>query len=86
MHFVYLLISDGKTKNTYVGYTNDISKRIIKHNQGKGAKYTRGRIWTLAYFEIFNSKTSALKKEFILKKNYKLRKKIKDNYLATYDC
>jgi len=86
MHFVYLLISDGKTKNTYVGYTNDISKRIVKHNQGKGAKYTRGRNWTLAYFEIFNSKTSALKKEFILKKDHKLRKKIKDNYLTTYDC
>ncbi|AEA81551.1 MAG: GIY-YIG nuclease family protein [Pelagibacteraceae bacterium] len=81
MHFVYLLISSGTKPNTYVGYTNDLFKRVTAHNSGKGAKYTRGRHWILAYYEIFKSKNLALKREHALKKNYKLRKSIKDNYL-----
>jgi putative endonuclease len=81
MHFIYLLISSGIKPNTYVGYTNDLTKRLILHNSGKGAKYTRGRTWTLAYYEIFKSKSLALKKEFVLKKNNKLRKSIKENFL-----
>jgi len=81
MHFIYLLISSGTKPNTYVGYTNDLFKRVTLHNLGKGAKYTRGRHWLLAYYEIFKSKNLALKREYALKKNYKLRKSIKDNYL-----
>jgi len=81
MHFVYLLISSETKPNTYVGYTNDLVKRIATHNSGKGAKYTRGRNWNLAYYEIFKSKSLALKREFSLKKNFKLRKSIKDNYI-----
>ena len=86
MHFVYLIISEGKKPNTYVGYTNNLNKRVELHNKGKGAKFTRGRQWCLIYFEIFNSKISALKREFILKKKYKFRKKIKDVYLSTISC
>jgi putative endonuclease len=81
MHFVYLLISTDAKPNTYVGYTNDLVKRVIMHNLGKGAKFTRGRHWILAYFEIFKSKNLALKREHVFKKDYKLRKSIKQSYL-----
>ena len=77
-YFVYLLESNLKNnkKISYVGYTNNIKKRINLHNSGKGAKFTRGKKWKLVYYEKYDSKSTALKEEFRLKKNYKLRKKI----------
>tara|TARA_B100002052_G_C15404112_1_gene385374 strand:- start:252 stop:506 length:255 start_codon:yes stop_codon:yes gene_type:complete len=78
MFFVYLLISKNKKKNiSYVGYTNDLYKRIKLHNKSKGAKFTRGNKWKLIYFEKYDTKSQAMKEEYKLKKNYKLRKKIK---------
>ena len=47
------------------------------HNNNKGAKYTRGRQWRVIYYKNYNSKSVAMKEEFKLKKNYKLRKKLK---------
>ena len=66
---------------TYVGYTNDLKKRIDLHNLGKGAKFTRGRKWKLAYYKKYDNKNLAMKEEYKLKKNYKLRKFIKERYL-----
>ena len=49
-HFVYLIISLHKKKLiTYVGYTNNIQKRLKLHNTSKGAKFTRGRKWEIIY-------------------------------------
>ncbi|MBL6758873.1 MAG: GIY-YIG nuclease family protein [Pelagibacteraceae bacterium] len=63
---------------TYVGYTNDLKKRIILHNSGKGAKFTRGRKWMLIYKEKYKSKKEAISREYYIKKNRLLRKKIKE--------
>ena len=76
--YVYVLGSLKKPKKTYVGWTNDLKKRIFKHNSGKGAKFTRGRKWKLLYSEKLHAKSSALKKEYELKKNNKFRKKIRE--------
>ena len=82
MFYVYLIVTKNKKKLTsYVGYTNDLDKRINLHNSSKGAKFTKGRIWKLIYYKKFNSKIKALKEEYKLKKNYKLRSKIKQNYI-----
>ena len=82
MFYVYLIVTKNKKKLTsYVGYTNDLDKRIDLHNSSKGAKFTKGRIWKLIYYKKFNSKKRALKEEYKLKKNYKLRSKIKNNYI-----
>tara|TARA_B100001540_G_scaffold317723_1_gene352385 strand:- start:1299 stop:1526 length:228 start_codon:yes stop_codon:yes gene_type:complete len=64
---------------SYVGYTNNLKKRIKLHNTGRGAKFTRGKIWKLVYYEKYDSKSDAMKNEFKLKKNYILRKKIISN-------
>ena len=78
MYFVYLLVSKNKNRTTsYVGYTNNISKRLKLHNKSKGAKFTRGRKWKLAYYKKYDNKILAMKEEYKLKKNYKLRNKIK---------
>ena len=77
-YFVYLIVSNLKNnkKISYVGYTNNLQKRLNLHNAGKGAKFTKGRKWKLVYYEKYVNKSLAMKNEFILKKNYKLRKKI----------
>ena len=62
---------------TYVGYTNDIKKRLSLHNKGKGAKFTRGRKWKLIYKEKLSSKNKAISREYYIKKNRILRNKIK---------
>ena len=83
-YFVYLIISTNKQKLTsYVGYTNNIKKRLLLHNNSKGAKFTRGRLWKLAYSKGYQSKNIALKEEYMLKHNYKLRNRIKKIFLDT---
>ena len=79
-YYVYLIISfiNKNKKISYVGYTNNLRSRIKLHNNNKGAKFTKGKRWKLAYYETYNSKKEAMKKEYLLKKNYKLRNKIKD--------
>ena len=77
-YYVYLIVSQVKNKTiSYVGYTNNLLKRISLHNVSKGAKFTKGKKWKLIYYKSYSSKSIAMKKEYILKKNYKLRNKIK---------
>ena len=79
-YFVYMLKSIEKQPVTYVGYTNNIKKRIITHNAGKGAKFTRGRKWKLIYKEHFQSKNKAISREYYIKKNRKIRDLLKKKY------
>tara|TARA_B100000963_G_scaffold321661_1_gene305189 strand:- start:20 stop:250 length:231 start_codon:yes stop_codon:yes gene_type:complete len=66
---------------TYVGYTNNLKKRINLHNVGKGAKFTRGRKWTLIYKEKFKLKREAISREYYIKNNRSFRNKLKKKYL-----
>ena len=80
-YFVYLILSKNKHKTlSYVGYTYDLKKRLNQHNTSKGAKFTKGRKWMIAYSKSYNSKSKAMKEEYKLKKNFKLRNTIKLNY------
>ena len=80
-YFVYMLkcVSSVK-KRTYVGYTNNISIRLKKHNSNKGAKSTKGYKWVLVYKKKFYSKKNALSFEYQLKKDRKERLKIIYDY------
>mgnify|MGYP002881590494 FL=1 len=81
-YYVYLIISEVKNRTiSYVGYTNNIKKRINLHNKSKGAKFTRGKKWKLAYYKKYDNKNLAMKEEYKLKKNYKLRNKIKELFI-----
>ena len=80
-YFVYLIGSYKNSKlTTYVGYTNNLKKRINLHNEGKGAKFTRGRKWKLLYKEEFSTKKEAISRESYIKKKRKLRNLIKKKY------
>ena len=82
-YYVYLIISfiNKNKKISYVGYTNNLRSRIKLHNNNKGAKFTKGRKWKLIYYEVYKSKSNAMKNEYKLKKNYYFRKKIIQNLI-----
>ena len=81
-YYVYLLITQNNKKIiSYVGYTNNLKKRLLLHNSSKGAKFTRGRRWKLIYKRLYNTKSLAMKEEYKLKINYKQRNLIKKEYL-----
>ena len=77
-YYVYMLLSKGDKPVSYIGYTNNLKKRIKLHNSGKGAKFTRGRKWKLIYKEKFRSKNKAISREYYIKKNRTLRNKLKN--------
>ena len=80
-YFVYLIGSRKHQKTTtYVGYTNNLKKRIKLHNDGKGAKFTRGRKWKLLYSERLSTKKEAISRECYIKKNRKFRNVVKKSY------
>ena len=81
IYFVYLILSKKIDKyRSYVGYTKNINKRLYLHNNSKGAKFTRGRKWKIVYLKKYKSKIVAMKEEYKLKKNYKLRKELISKY------
>jgi putative endonuclease len=66
-HYIYILeCGDG---TYYTGYTNDLVQRLERHQEGKGAKYTRGRgPLKLVFQESFCTKQEAMRMEFAVKK------------------
>ncbi len=66
MNYTYVLrCGDG---SLYTGWTNDIEKRLKAHNEGRGAKYTKGRgPVKLVYVEEFATKEEAMKREYAIK-------------------
>lgn len=75
MNYTYILeCNDG---SLYTGWTNDIKKRLNDHNQKKGARYTRCRVPVhLKYYEIYDSKEEAMKREFAIKRLSRMEKKL----------
>ena len=67
MNYVYLLrCADG---SLYCGWTTDPEKRLVAHNAGTGAKYTRSRLPVeLVYWEEFTEKNDALRRERQIKR------------------
>ena len=66
MNYTYILkCKDG---SLYTGWTNDLEQRVAAHNTGKGAKYTKARRPVeLVYFEEFEAKEQAMKREYAIK-------------------
>ena len=85
-YIVYLLVSKNKNRLiSYVGYTNNIKKRISLHNEGKGAKFTKGKKWEIIYQKRYKNKSEAMKEEYKLKKNRVKRNRLKSKFLLKYE-
>ena len=75
MWFVYMLRC--KDNSIYTGITNNLDNRIETHMSGNGSKYLRGRLPVeLIYKENFSSRSSASKREIVLKKLNKKEKEL----------
>ena len=75
--FVYVLGTCANSRHlTYVGWTNDVARRLAKHNSGKGARTTRGRAWVLLHSEWFATRREAMSREWHLKRDRKFRKSL----------
>ena len=73
-YFVYMLMTiSTNNKKTYVGYTNNLTERLKKHNSNKGAKSTKGYKWKIIFKKKFQTKNKAMSYEYKLKKNRKER-------------
>jgi len=67
MNYVYIIKCSDET--FYTGWTNNLEKRISMHSNGTGAKYTKGRgPVNLMYYETFEKKEDAMKREYEIKK------------------
>jgi putative endonuclease len=78
--FVYVLGTIGKDgrRLTYVGWTNDVARRLARHNDGTGARTTRGRVWVLLHEEPCASRRHAMSREWHLKRDRAFRKKLSE--------
>lgn len=67
MDYTYILeCADG---TLYTGWTTDLSARVNAHNAGTGAKYTKSRRPVrLVYYEAFDSKQEAMRREYAIKR------------------
>ena len=75
--FVYVLGSvTDRGYRTYVGWTIDLDRRLAEHNSGIGARSTRGRVWCLIYAERLPSRIEAMRREWHLKRDRALRRKL----------
>lgn len=81
MNVTYILkCSDG---TFYTGWTNDMGKRLKAHNEGRGAKYTRGRRPVeLVYLEVFETKQEAMRREASIKR---MNRWDKQRLIASWD-
>lgn len=79
MNYTYILrCCDG---SLYTGWTNNLEKRLEDHSRGRGAKYTRAHLpVALVYYECFDTKEEAMKREAAIKK---LSRPAKERLIAT---
>jgi putative endonuclease len=77
-NFVYVIgARDRGGARTYVGWTNDVARRLQQHNSGRGARSTRGRCWVLLHLEAFPTRNEAMSREQRLKRDRPLRAAIR---------
>ena len=73
MNYVYILRCRDHT--LYTGWTTDLNKRVVAHNRGMGAKYTKARLPVqLVYSEPFETKQEAMRREWAIKRLPRSRK------------
>ena len=73
MYYVYVLFNEDNSKDTYLGYSSDLRKRVMQHNSNMNAS-TKGRRWKLAYYEAFLSEQVARNRERKLKHDGRVKR------------
>ncbi|MGM0408933.1 MAG: GIY-YIG nuclease family protein [Bacteroidota bacterium] len=66
-YFTYILFSE-KLNRYYIGSSQNITKRLERHNAGATKSIKAGRTWKIVYFEEYNTKAEAMKRENYIKR------------------
>ena len=66
MYIVYIIQSK-KTKEIYIGYTNNLKRRLLKHNNNESFSTKNKGSWILVYCEVYRSIEDAKQREHRLK-------------------
>ncbi|MGM0620933.1 MAG: GIY-YIG nuclease family protein [Bacteroidota bacterium] len=66
-YFTYILFSE-KLRRYYIGSSQNITKRLERHNAGATRSTKAGRPWKIVYFEECNTKAEAIKREYYIKR------------------
>ena len=66
-YFTYILQSL-QDNSYYIGYTKNLESRLQKHNTSKSGYTSTKKPWKVVYYEMFDNKTTAIKREKLLKK------------------
>lgn len=80
--YVYILYSDVHDR-FYIGQTNDLEKRLDRHNKGYVKSTKAYKPWRLLYYEKYNSRSEAMKREGYLK-SLKSKAALKDLIESTH--
>ena len=81
VYYVYLIKTvNGYMNKSYVGFTNNLQKRLNSHNSNLGAKSTKGYKWEIVYKRRFYSKINALSFEYKLKKDRNERLRLLNDF------
>ncbi|AOY76151.1 GIY-YIG nuclease family protein [Clostridium formicaceticum] len=80
MPYTYILQCVDET--FYIGWTTDLHNRLKVHNEGKGARYTRGRLPVkLVYWELHSNRSDAQKREVDLRR---LKRREKEDLVKSF--
>lgn len=66
MFYNYVLLSR-KAPKIYIGFTTDLKRRVLEHNQGKNFSTKSYRPWKLVYYEASLNEKDATRREGYLK-------------------
>ncbi len=73
MYYLYILLCADNI--FYVGFTNDLKRRLSNHNSGHGSKFVSARLPVkLVYYEIYPTKKEAVKREKQIKNWSRIKK------------
>lgn len=67
MFYVYILVSEKKEDEIYVGYSKDLKKRFTEHNKGIVQSTKNGCPWKILYYEAYPTEELAREREKQLK-------------------
>ncbi|OQB44895.1 MAG: GIY-YIG nuclease superfamily protein [Synergistetes bacterium ADurb.Bin155] len=82
MYYVYVL--ENEEGGTYTGYTRDLRERMKRHENGD-TKSTRGKRWTLVYYEAYFSKKDATMRERRLKRSHQARRWLRERIASSME-
>lgn len=80
MYYVYVL--ENTDRELYFGSTNDLRRRLSEHTRGQSTS-TRGKAWTLVYYEAYRSEEDARGRESRLKLHGQAKRQLKDRIRAS---